>query len=170
MNRVIPGNGIGPYESGSVTINDGTVKATAKGEGFGIGGARIYNTGAMTVTINGGTIEATANRNNAAIGDRGKGKSGVTITDGVIHATGKGGAAGIGSKDDIRITGGELTVSAEGSGAAIGGFTDTRRAGSSPSETAALHPRTHSPFSPMGSAWAAIASSSLKKARSGCRI
>ena len=125
LNRVIPGNGIGPYESGSVTINDGTVKATAKGEGFGIGGARIYNTGAMTVTINGGTIEATANRNNAAIGDRGKGKSGVTITDGVIHATGKGGAAGIGSKDDIRITGGELTVSAEGSGAAIGGFTDS---------------------------------------------
>ena len=125
LNRVIPGNGIGPYESGSVTINDGTVKATAKGNGFGIGGARIYNTGAMTVTINGGTIEATANRNNAAIGDRGKGKSGVTITDGVIHATGKGGAAGIGSKDDIRITGGELTVSAEGSGAAIGGFTDS---------------------------------------------
>ena len=125
LNRVIPGNGIGPYESGSVTINDGTVKATAKGEGFGIGGARIYNTGAMTVTINGGTIEATANRNNAAIGDRGKGKSGVTITDGVIHAVGKGGAAGIGSKDDIRITGGELTVSAEGSGAAIGGFTDS---------------------------------------------
>ena len=125
LNRVIPGNGIGPYESGSVTINDGTVKATAKGEGFGIGGARIYNTGAMTVTINGGTIEATANRNNAAIGDRGKGQSGVTITDGVIHATGKGGAAGIGSKDDIRITGGELTVSAEGSGAAIGGFTDS---------------------------------------------
>ena len=123
--RVLSGNGIGPYESGSVTINDGTVKATAKGEGFGIGGARIYNTGAMTVTINGGTIEATANRNNAAIGDRGKGKSGVTITDGVIHATGKGGAAGIGSKDDIRITGGELTVSAEGSGAAIGGFTDS---------------------------------------------
>ena len=37
----------------------------------------------------------------------------------------KGGAAGIGSKGDIRITGGELTVSAEGSGAAIGGFTDS---------------------------------------------
>ena len=125
LNRVIPGNGIGPYESGSVTINDGTVKATAKGEGFGIGGARIYNTGAMTVTINGGTIEATANRNNAAIGDKGNGKSGVTINGGVIHAVGKGGAAGIGSKDDIRITGGELTVSAEGSGAAIGGFTDS---------------------------------------------
>ena len=125
LNRVIPGNGIGPYESGSVTINDGTVKATAKGEGFGIGGARIYNTGAMTVTINGGTIEATANRNNAAIGDKGKGESGVTINGGVIHAVGKGSAAGIGSKGDIRITGGELTVSAEGSGAAIGGFTDS---------------------------------------------
>ena len=125
LNRVIPGNGIGPYESGSVIINGGTVKATAKGNGFGIGGARIYNTGAMTVTINEGTIEATANRNNAAIGDKGKGKSGVTINGGVIHAVGKGGAAGIGSKGDIRITGGELTVSAEGSGAAIGGFTDS---------------------------------------------
>ena len=125
LNRVIPGNGIGPYESGSVIINGGTVKATAKGKGFGIGGARIYNTGAMTVTINGGEIEATANRNNAAIGDKGKGKSGVTINGGVIHAVGKGGAAGIGSKGDIRITGGELTVSAEGSGAAIGGFTNS---------------------------------------------
>ena len=125
LNRVIPGNGIGPYESGSVIINGGTVKATAKGNGFGIGGARIYNTGAMTVTINEGTIEATANRNNAAIGDKGKGESGVTINGGVIHAAGKGGAAGIGSKGDIRITGGELTVSAEGSGAAIGGFTDS---------------------------------------------
>ena len=123
--RVLSGNGIGPYESGSVIINGGTVKATAKGEGFGIGGARIYNTGAMTVTINGGEIEATANHNNAAIGDKGNGKSGVTINGGVIHAVGKGGAAGIGSKGDIRITGGELTVSAEGSGAAIGGFTDS---------------------------------------------
>ena len=125
LNRVIPGNGIGPYESGSVIINGGTVKATAKGKGFGIGGARIYNTGAMTVTINEGKIEATANRNNAAIGDKGKGESGVTINGGVIHAVGKGSAAGIGSKGDIRITGGELTVSAEGSGAAIGGFTDS---------------------------------------------
>ena len=123
--RVLSGNGIGPYESGSVIINGGTVKASAKGNGFGIGGARIYNTGAMTVTINGGEIEATANRNNAAIGDKGNGKSGVTINGGVIHAVGKGGAAGIGSKGDIRITGGELTVSAEGSGAAIGGFTDS---------------------------------------------
>ena len=123
--RVLSGNGIGPYESGSVIINGGTVKATAEGDGFGIGGARIYNTGAMTVTINGGEIEATANRNNAAIGDKGKGESGVTINDGIIHAVGKGGAAGIGSKGDIRITGGELTVSAEGSGAAIGGFTDS---------------------------------------------
>ena len=123
--RVLSGNGIGPYESGSVIINGGTVKATAKGEGFGIGGARIYNTGAMTVTINEGTIEATANHNNAAIGDKGNGKSGVTINGGVIHATGKGSAAGIGSKGDIRITGGKLTVSAEGSGAAIGGFTDS---------------------------------------------
>ena len=123
--KVLSGNGIGPLINGSITINGGTVKATAEGHGFGIGGSRFEIIGTATVTINGGTIDATANHNNAAIGDRGKGKSGVTITDGVIHATGKGGAAGIGSKDDIRITGGELTVSAEGSGAAIGGFTDS---------------------------------------------
>jgi len=122
--RVLSGNGIGPLENGSITINGGTVKATAKGNGFGIGGSRFEIIGTATVTINGGTIDATANHNNAAIGDRGKGKSGVTITDGVIHAAGKGSAAGIGSMGDIRITGGELTVSAEGSGAAIGGFTD----------------------------------------------
>ena len=123
--RVLSGNGIGPLENGSITINGGTVKATAKGNGFGIGGSRFEIIGTATVTINGGTIEATANRNNAAIGDRGTGKSGVTITGGIIHAVGKGGAAGIGSKCDIRITGGELTVSAEGSGAAIGGFTNS---------------------------------------------
>ena len=122
--RVLSGNGIGPLLNGSITINGGTVKATAEGHGFGIGGSRFEIIGTATVTINGGTIDATANHNNAAIGDRGKGKSGVTITDGVIHAAGKGSAAGIGSMGDIRITGGELTVSAEGSGAAIGGFTD----------------------------------------------
>ena len=123
--RVLSGNGIGPLENGSITINGVTVKATAKGNGFGIGGSRFEIIGTATVTINGGTIEATANRNNAAIGDRGTGKSGVTITGGVIHAVGKGGAAGIGSKGNIRITGGEITVSAEGSGAAIGGFTNS---------------------------------------------
>ena len=122
--RVLSGNGIGPLLNGSITINGGTVKATAEGHGFGIGGSRFEIIGTATVTINGGTIDATANHNNAAIGDRGKGKSGVTITDGVIHAAGKGSAAGIGSMGDICITGGELTVSAEGSGAAIGGFTD----------------------------------------------
>ncbi len=122
--KVLSGNGIGPLINGSITINGGTVKATAEGHGFGIGGSRFEIIGTATVTINGGTIDATANHNNAAIGDRGKGKSGVTITDGVIHAAGKGSAAGIGSMGDIRITGGELTVSAEGSGAAIGGFTD----------------------------------------------
>ena len=123
--RVLSGNGIGPLINGSITINGGTVKATAEGKGFGIGGSRFEIIGTATVTINGGTIEATANHNNAAIGDKGEGKSGVTINDGIIRAAGKGGAAGIGSKGDIRITGGKLTVSAEGSGAAIGGFTDS---------------------------------------------
>ena len=116
----IPGNGIGPLEGGSITINGGTVKASSEGDGFGIGGAGVHHTAEMHITINGGTIETTANRNNAAIGDKSKHKSSVTITGGVIHAVGKGSAAGIGSTGDIRITGGEITVSAEGSGAAIG--------------------------------------------------
>ena len=116
----IPGNGIGPLEGGSITINGGTVKASSEGDGFGIGGAGVHHTAEMHITINGGNIETTANRNNAAIGDKSKQKSSVTITDGVIHAVGKGSAAGIGSTGDIRITGGELAVFAEGGGAAIG--------------------------------------------------
>ena len=116
----IPGNGIGPLEGGSITINGGTVKASSEGNGFGIGGAGVHHTAEMHITINGGNIETTANRNNAAIGDKSKQKSSVTITGGVIHAVGKGSAAGIGSTGDIRITGGEISVSAEGGGAAIG--------------------------------------------------
>ena len=116
----IPGNGIGSLEGGSITINGGTVKASSEGDGFGIGGAGVHHTAEMHITINGGTIETTANRNNAAIGDKSKQKSSVTITGGVIHAVGKGSAAGIGSTGDIRITGGEISVFAEGGGAAIG--------------------------------------------------
>ena len=116
----IPGNGIGPLEGGSITINGGTVKASSDGDGFGIGGAGVHHTAEMHITINGGNIETTANRNNAAIGDKSKQKSSVTITDGVIHAVGKGSAAGIGSTGDIRITGGEISAFAEGGGAAIG--------------------------------------------------
>ena len=116
----IPGNGIGSLEGGSITINGGTVKASSEGDGFGIGGAGVHHTAEMHITINGGTIETTANRNNAAIGDKSKQKSSVTITDGVIHAVGKGSAAGIGSTGDIRITGGEISAFAEGGGAAIG--------------------------------------------------
>ena len=116
----IPGNGIGPLEGGSITINGGTVKASSEGDGFGIGGAGVHHTAEMHITINGGNIETTANRNNAAIGDKSKHKSSVTITGGVIHAVGKGSAAGIGSTGDIRITGGEISVFAEGGGAAIG--------------------------------------------------
>ena len=107
-------------QGGSITINGGTVKASSDGDGFGIGGAGVHHTAEMHITINGGNIETTANRNNAAIGDKSKQKSSVTITDGVVHAVGKGSAAGIGSTGDIRITGGEISAFAEGGGAAIG--------------------------------------------------
>ena len=111
---MLSGNGIGPYWTGTVTINGGHVKAFADGKSCGIGGHR----GEVTVTITGGTVEAVAANQFAAIG----GKGSVTITGGVINAAGKNNAAGIGSNGDIRITGGEITVSAEGLGAAIGGY------------------------------------------------
>ncbi|MBS6149767.1 MAG: putative Ig domain-containing protein, partial [[Ruminococcus] lactaris] len=135
---------------GSVTINGGTIIAEASSSAIssGRGGSITINGGNVTahgginryenqplyaipgngigpleggsITINGGNIETTANRNNAAIGDKSKQKSSVTITDGVVHAVGKGSAAGIGSTGDIRITGGEISAFAEGGGAAIG--------------------------------------------------
>ena len=122
----IPGNGIGPLEGGSITINGGTVKASSEGDGFGIGGAGVHHTAEMHITINGGNIETTANRNNAAIGDKSKHKSSVTITGGVIHAVGKGSAAGIGSIGgvdckSITINGNVIKSISSTGGACIGG-------------------------------------------------
>ena len=121
---LILGNGIGPYWTGTVTVNGGKIKASTAGQGSGIGGSRSQT----KVIINGGDIEAVADQygtgqngaesiSTAGIGGVGS----VSITGGRISATAIGGAAGIGGNAEISITGGEITVSATGTGAAIGG-------------------------------------------------
>ncbi len=121
---LILGNGIGPYWTGTVTVNGGKIKASTAGQGSGIGGSRSPT----KVIINGGDIEAVADQNGTGqngtepISTAGIGGVGsVSITGGSISATGNGGAAGIGGNAEISITGGEITVSATGTGAAIGG-------------------------------------------------
>ena len=121
------GIGIGLWHDGTVTINGGNINASTVYSGAGIGG--YY----ADVAIHGGNIEATGNGElkyplSAGIGS---GKS-LLIDGGVIHAYGKGGAAGIGGANvwkteeytenaSLLITGGEIYASAEGNGAAIGG-------------------------------------------------
>ena len=81
--------GIGLWHDGTVTINGGNINASTVYSGAGIGG--YY----ADVAIHGGNIEATGNGElkyplSAGIGS---GKS-LLIDGGVIHAYGKGGAAG----------------------------------------------------------------------------
>ena len=121
------GIGIGLWHDGTVTINGGNINASTVYSGAGIGG--YY----ADVAIHGGNIEATGSGESKfppSVGI-GSGKS-LLIDGGVIHAYGKGGAAGIGGANvwkteeysenaSLLITGGEIYVSAEGNGAAIGG-------------------------------------------------
>ena len=121
------GIGIGLWHDGTVTINGGNINASTVYSGAGIGG--YY----ADVAIHGGNIEATGSGESnfpPSVGI-GSGKS-LLIDGGVIHAYGKGGAAGIGGANvwktekytenaSLLITGGEIYASAEGNGAAIGG-------------------------------------------------
>lgn len=121
------GIGIGLWHDGTVTINGGNINASTVYSGAGIGG--YY----ADVAIHGGNIEASGSGESnfpPSVGI-GSGKS-LLIDGGVIHAYGKGGAAGIGGANvwktekytenaSLLITGGEIYASAEGNGAAIGG-------------------------------------------------
>lgn len=121
------GIGIGLWHDGTVTINGGNINASTIYSGAGIGG--YY----ADVAIHGGNIEATGSGESnfpPSVGI-GSGKS-LLIDGGVIHAYGKGGAAGIGGANvwktekysenaSLLITDGEIYASAEGNGAAIGG-------------------------------------------------
>ena len=106
----------GFYET--VVINDGTVTATAKGAGTGIGSFAVAN-----ITINGGNVTATGGTNAAGIGasDWG-GNYTITINGGTVSATAGEGAAAIGSGKNwlfsgtIAINGGHVRAIADEAG------------------------------------------------------
>ncbi|MBR0256738.1 MAG: hypothetical protein IJQ58_03290, partial [Synergistaceae bacterium] len=93
---------------GAITINGGTITATANGPGAGIGGGGYYSSypgvGAnVKVNINGGNVTATSVGSGAGIG------------------SGAGSRADYSNVDSITITGGTVTATGSGGGAAIGG-------------------------------------------------
>ena len=128
------------YENeGTIIINGGNIHAKGQQGSSAIGGSdydrNVSSDGDTpgnlrqggSITINGGIVCTELRTSGGAhtadsfgIGTCGGNGGSVTITDGVIHAVGKGSAAGIGSTGDIRITGGEISAFAEGGGAAIG--------------------------------------------------
>ncbi len=110
----------------SVTIYGGTVKATGKSSGAGIGGGQENNT-VPSVTIYGGEVTATGGNYAAGIGGSEESTAGtVTIYGGKVTATGGKDGAGIGGGENgdggkVYIYGGEVTASSNDYGAGIGG-------------------------------------------------
>ena len=93
------GTGIGTKNDGgscgNIRIEGGTVTANG-GEGAGIGSG--YNSSCGDITITGGTVTATGGNNATGIGSGYKSSCGdITITGGTVTATGGGNGAGIGS-------------------------------------------------------------------------
>ena len=117
--------------SGSITINSGTIEASvdsdAQGSGAAIGGGANGSAGA--ITIKDGTVKAMSRGDGAAIGGgSGKGASAITIENGTVTANAGGNGAAIGGGSDggsgsIVINNGTVVANATGNGAAIGGGT-----------------------------------------------
>lgn len=117
--------------SGSITINSGTIEAAvesdAQGSGAAIGGGANGSAGA--ITIKDGTVTATSRGDGAAIGGgSGKGASAITIENGTVTANASGNGAAIGGGSDggsgaIVINNGTVAAHTTGNGAAIGGGT-----------------------------------------------
>ena len=83
------------HNCGVITINGGTVNASASGGGAGIGGGSDGSGG--TITINGGTVYASADCGGAGIGGGSDGSGGtVIINGGTVYANAVNGGAGIG--------------------------------------------------------------------------
>ena len=111
-------SGIGTrYNSwcGTIVIDGGTISATGKGLGAGIGGGGKV----QVVTINGGTVTATGEADGAGIGGAGNSVvtfGTITINGGVVTAVAQGwGNPGIGTgyrsyEGVVRINGGEITA------------------------------------------------------------
>lgn len=136
---------------GDITIEGGTIYATATGGGAGIGSSNNPNGGTSigsfkaagnntwgTITIKGGSVTATASGSGAGIGGGNHVDSGtIVITGGTVIAHGASGiGCGIGSSKnsgggadkgpgyyfaDVSISGGNITASSNDIGAAIGG-------------------------------------------------
>ena len=111
--------------SGSTLTIQGTgsLNASSKGYGAGIGGG--WSIACGNITINGGTITATGGNNSAGIGCGKTSCGNISITGGTVEATGGMNAAGIGGGADsscgnISITGGTVTAAGGSSGAGIG--------------------------------------------------
>ena len=116
--------------SGTITINGGTVNATGGNYGAGIGSGEKGTAG--TITINGGNVNAQGGDSAAGIGGGNGGvASVVTINSGTVNASGGRYGPGIGSGNDgrytynnpaqITITGGTVTAKGGSEGAGIGG-------------------------------------------------
>lgn len=107
--------------SGSVTINGGSIEAKAGNSGAGIGGGK---SGAGNVTINGGNISASTNRNAAAIGGGRNGGATVVINGGTVTAEAAYYGAAIGGGwngvAEVTVNGGDVTANATGYGPGIG--------------------------------------------------
>ena len=119
------GIGGGCEGNGTVVINGGTVTVTNEDWGAGIGGGFEGN---GTVTINGGTVNVSSICWGSGIGGGCDGNGTVIINGGTVTSVGKVSAAGIGGgcegNGTVIINGGTVNASAEGEGAGIGGGSD----------------------------------------------
>ena len=113
------------HNSGTITINGGTVNVSSTYYGAGIGGGC---NGSGTVVINGGIVTVTNEDWGAGIGGGCQGSGTITINGGTVTSGGKYYAAGIGGGSEgngtVIINGGTVNASAEGAGAGIGGGTE----------------------------------------------
>jgi hypothetical protein len=128
FNRFYPGLQPGPTGTTLTIRGDGSLTATGRNFGAGIG--TKYDGGSCgNIRIEGGTVTANGNRG-AGIGSNDGSTCGdITITGGNVTANGVNNGAGIGSGDgfsgnsqcgDITITGGTVIANGGGNGAGIG--------------------------------------------------
>lgn len=96
--------------SGNITILGGIIEATGSEKAAGIGGSNNGSIG--DITISGATVTATGGNDGAGIGAGTKGCGNITIEGGayINEATGKGGAAGIGSGNGSEATVKNITI------------------------------------------------------------
>ena len=124
------GSGIGCCHSGqsggTVTITGGTVTASCSAGSAGIGGGDGSGKSNGKVVISGGTVTAIGSSYGAGIGGGTRGGADVTITGGMVTATGGNGiGSGLdGKQGSVVITGGTVIATGGRDCAGIGGGLD----------------------------------------------